>query len=69
MTPGQATHDSAPAALLEETQLLARARALAGASPDEARQLLDAYDARFPRGQLRRERNVIAAQLSARPAP
>ncbi|MBK6811909.1 MAG: sigma-70 family RNA polymerase sigma factor [Sandaracinaceae bacterium] len=69
VTPGQATHDSAPAALLEETQLLARARALAGASPDEARQLLDAYDARFPRGQLRRERNVIAAQLSARPAP
>jgi RNA polymerase sigma-70 factor (ECF subfamily) len=69
VTQEQPASDSASATLLEETQLLARARVLAGASPEEARQLLDTYDARFPRGQLRRERDVIAAQLSARPAP
>ena len=47
--------------VLEETQLLGRARTVAASSPDVARELLQRYDARFPNGQLRRERNAIAA--------
>lgn len=52
------------ASVLEETQLLGRARTIAASSPSTARELLQRYDARFPNGQLRRERNAIAALLA-----
>ena len=45
------------ALMLEETQLLGRARTIALSSPEAARALLQRYDARFPRGELRRERD------------
>jgi len=52
--------------LVAETRMLARARALVSTSPTAARQALEAYDARFPDGQLHRERAAIESAL-ARP--
>jgi RNA polymerase sigma-70 factor (ECF subfamily) len=50
--------------LVAETRMLARARALVTTSPAGARQALDAYDARFPQGQLHRERAAIEGALA-----
>jgi RNA polymerase sigma-70 factor (ECF subfamily) len=50
--------------VLEETQLLRRARTVVESSPTAALELLQRYDARFPNGQLRQERDAIAALLA-----
>lgn len=59
-----ASPSSDQASILAETQLLARARNVVESSPATARALLETYDARFPRGNLRRERDAIAARLA-----
>ncbi len=51
--------------LVQETRILARARALVSTSPAAARDALDAYDSRFPEGQLHRERAAIERALAA----
>lgn len=51
-------------ALVQETRMLARARALVSTSPAAAREALDAYDTRFPEGQLHRERAAIERALA-----
>ncbi|MCB9659227.1 MAG: sigma-70 family RNA polymerase sigma factor [Polyangiales bacterium] len=53
-------------ALIAETRALARARALTETAPDAAQRALQAYDAQFPDGQLRRERDAIQRALDAR---
>ena len=52
-------------ALVQETRMLARARALVTSSPAAARQALEAYDARFPQGQLHRELAAIERALAS----
>ncbi len=61
--PGAAIREATGGTVLEETQLLGRARTIALSSPEASRALLRRYDARFPQGVLRRERDAIAALL------
>lgn len=61
--PGAQLREATGGTVLEETQLLGRARTIALSSPEAARALLQRYDARFPQGELRRERDAIAALL------
>lgn len=63
-SPTSAAVEPPEDALVQETRMLARARALVSTSPVAARQALDAYDSRFPQGQLHRERAAIERALA-----